>query len=87
MVSLASNPFKVPGGLCRGKESFLRYGSRVISSIRLSGCLYVILAITAVLFWLIVCSGGRCIRHMSEHQTHICTSPGRLHCTGSPVPS
>lgn len=57
-VSLASNPFKAPGVLCRSKESFLHYSSRLISSIRLSGCLYEILAIRAVLFWLIVCSWG-----------------------------
>lgn len=49
---------KAPGVLCWSKGSFLHYGSRVISSIRLSGCLYVILAIRAVLFWLIVCSWG-----------------------------
>lgn len=58
MVSLASNPFKAPGVLCGRKESFLHYSSWLISSIRLSGCLYVIRAIKAVLFWLIVCSWG-----------------------------
>lgn len=58
MVSLASNPFKASSVLCRSKESFPQYGSKVISSIRLSGCLYVILAIRAVMFWLIVCSWG-----------------------------
>lgn len=61
-VSLASNPFKGPRCTLqkykKEKKKALHYGSRVTSSIRLSGCLYVILAIRAVLFWLIVCSGG-----------------------------
>lgn len=63
-VSLASNPFKGPRCTLqkykkgKKKKKALHYGSRATSSIRLSGCLYVILAIRAVLFWLIVCSGG-----------------------------
>lgn len=53
----------------------------------LSEGLYGMVVIRAV-YALAYCSPmGRCIRHMSERQTHICTSPARLRCTGSPVPS
>lgn len=53
-----ANLLRLPVYFVEVKKSFLRYSSRLISSIRLSGCLYVILAIRAVLFWLIVCSWG-----------------------------
>lgn len=61
MASLASRGWKAPSVLSSSKESFSHYGSRVISSITLSGFLYVILAIKTIHFWLIVCIWGNAL--------------------------
>lgn len=84
--AMVSNPLKVSCACVQvKKKSFLHNGTRAISSITLSG-LYVILAIRAALFWIIAVAEGT-FTSMSEHQTHICTFPGHLHCTSSPIPS